>query len=215
MTVTILIVDDHPLIRQGLRNILDAETDFEVIGEAEDGVEALRLIDLLKPDVLTVDMLMPNLNGLEVLQQINKLSPSTLALVLSMQSADAYVADALRLGAAGYILKDTAPLEIVKAIRQALQGKIYLSDKLSARLEAAGQKVEQLPPDAYQLLTMREREILQMTAEGRSSTQIGEKLAISHRTVEIHRSNLMKKLGFNNQADLIRFAIRRGILPDE
>jgi DNA-binding NarL/FixJ family response regulator len=213
MTVTVLLVDDHPMIRQGLRNLLGDVPDFQVIGEAGDGVEAIRKIELTKPDVMVIDMMMPNLNGLEVLMQIKKLSPATRTIVFSMQSAEPYVVEALRAGAAGYILKDAGPGELIAAIHSVLQGNRYLSEGLSQRLEAGGPKVEDAPLDLYQTLTTREREILQMAAEGSSSTEIGEKLSISPRTVEIHRSRLLKKLGLRNQAELVRYAIKRGILP--
>lgn len=212
MTVTILLVDDHPIIRQGLHNLLGGVSDFQIIGEASDGIEAIHKIGLTKPDVLVLDLMMTNLNGLEVLLQVKKLSPTTHTIVFSMQSADAYIVEALRAGAAGYVLKDTGPAEIVAAIHSVLQGDRYLSERLSERLEAAELRVEDAPLDLYQTLTTREREILQMVAEGRSSIEIGDKLVISPRTVEIHRSKLMKKLGLRNQAELIRYTIKRGIL---
>ena len=212
MTVTLLLVDDHPIIRQGLRHLLEGEPEFRVVGEAGDGVDALLLVERLKPNILLVDMMMPGLNGLEVLRQIKKISPATRAIVLSMQSADAYVIEALKYGAAGYVIKDTGPSELVNAVREVTQGNQYLSAKLSEKLQASGRRIIDTPTDAYETLTSREREILQMTTEGRTSQEIGSKLVISPRTVEIHRSNLMKKLGVHNQADLIRFAIKRGIL---
>lgn len=213
MTVTVLLVDDHPMIRQGLRNLVASERDFQVVGEAGDGVEALQKIQLTRPDVLIIDMMMPNLNGLEVLVQVKKLSPRTRTIVFSMQSAEPYVVEALRAGADGYILKETGPGELIAAIHSVLQGDRFLSEKLSERLEANGVSVENAPLDLYQSLTMREREILQMAAEGWSSTEIGHKLGISPRTVELHRSRFLKKLGLRNQAELVRYAIRRGILP--
>jgi DNA-binding NarL/FixJ family response regulator len=201
------------MIRQGLRNLLGDVPDFQVIGEAGDGLEAIRKIELTKPDVMVIDMMMPNLNGLEVLMQIKKLSPATRTIVFSMQSAEPYVVEALRAGAAGYILKDAGPGELVDAIHSVLQGNRYLSEGLSKRLEAGIPKVEDTPLDLYQTLTTREREILQMAAEGSSSAEIGDKLSISPRTVEIHRSRFLKKLGLRNQAELVRYAIKRGILP--
>jgi two-component system response regulator NreC len=215
MTVTVLLVDDHPMIRQGLRNLLGDVPDFQVIGEANDGLEALQKIELLKPDVLIVDMMMPNLNGLDVLLQTKKISPCTRTIVFSMQSAEPYVVAALRAGAAGYILKDTGPGELVAAIHSVMQGNLYLSAQLSEWLESTKFKIEDAPLDLQLTLTMREREILQMVAEGRSSTEIGNRLVISPRTVETHRSHLMKKLGLRNQADLIRYAIKRGILAGD
>lgn len=213
MTVTVLLVDDHPMIRQGLRNLVTSENDFQVVGEAGDGVEALQKIELTKPDVLIIDMMMPNLNGLEVLLQVKRLSPRTRTIVFSMQSAEPYVVEALRAGADGYILKETGPGELIAAIHSVLQGDRYLSERLSEKLEGNSISVENAPLDLYQSLTTREREILQMAAEGRSSTEIGNKLGISPRTVELHRSRFLKKLGLRNQAELVRYAIKRGILP--
>lgn len=213
MTVTVLLVDDHPMIRQGLRNLVTSENDFQVVGEAGDGVEALQKIELTRPDVLIVDMMMPNLNGLEVLLQVKRLSPGTRMIVFSMQSAEPYVVEALRAGADGYLLKETGPGELIAAIHSVLRGDRYLSERLSERLEANGISVENAPLDLYQSLTAREREILQMAAEGRSSSEIGHRLGISPRTVELHRSRFLKKLGLRNQAELVRYAIRRGILP--
>ncbi len=212
MSVTLILADDHPIVRQGLRHLLQGEPEFLVLGEAGDGVEAIQLVDRLKPNILIVDMMMPGLNGLEVLRQVKKISPSTRTIVLSMQSADAYVVEALKNGAAGYVLKETGPSELVKAVHEVNLGNQFLSAKLSERFETGGGKIQDTPPDAYDTLTAREREIFQMTVEGRTSQEIGEKLMISPRTVEIHRSNLTTKLGIKNQADLIRFAIKRGIL---
>ena len=213
MSVTIILVDDHPIVRQGLRHLLEGEPGFKVMGEAGDGVEALLLAERLKPNILVVDMMMPGLNGLEVLRQLKHVSPDTRTIVLSMQSADAYVIEALKHGAAGYVLKETGPSELINAVREVTQGNQYLSAKLSARLQVSGRETMDIPSDIYETLTAREREILQMTAEGRTSQEIGDKLIISSRTVEVHRRNLMNKLGIHNQADLIRFAIKRGILP--
>lgn len=213
MPVTLLLADDHPIVRQGLRHLLESEPEFRVVGEAGDGVEALQLVERLKPNILVVDMMMPGLNGLEVLRQIKKISPSTRAIVLSMQSADAYVIEALKNGAAGYVLKETGPSELLNAVREVIQGNQFLSAKIFERFQSSGLRIKDTPTDAYETLTAREREILQMTVEGRTSVEIGDKLMISPRTVEAHRNNLTIKLGIKNHADLIRFAIRRGILP--
>ncbi len=213
MTVSILLVDDHPMIRQGLRNLLSGEAELRVVGEAGDGVEALKKIELFKPHILLIDMMMPNLNGLEVLRQAQKLSPATQTIVFSMHGAEPYVVEALRAGAAGYILKDAGPGEILNAIHTVLRGERYLSRGLAERLEASVYSAEDAPLDLYETLTTREREILEMTARGKSSTEIGEALSISPRTVEIHRSRFLKKLGLRNQMELVRYAIKRGILP--
>jgi two-component system response regulator NreC len=211
--VTVLLVDDHPIIRQGLRNLIAGAGDLQVIGEAADGIEALREIELRKPDIVLIDLMMPNLNGFEVLSQVRKLSPATRPIVFSMHGAEPYVVQALRAGAQGYVLKDAGPGEVVAAIRSVMRGDRYLSEPLRSRLEASTARVEDVPLDSHDSLTTRELEVLQMTAEGRSSAEIGKILGISPRTVEIHRGNLMRKLGLRNQTALIRYAINRGILP--
>ncbi len=213
MPVTLILADDHPIVRQGLRHLLEKEADFRIIGEAGDGVEAIRLVERMEPDILLVDMMMPGLNGLEVLRQIKKLSPGTRTIVLSMQSADAYVVEALKNGAAGYVLKETGPGELVQAVQEVVQGNRFLSAKFTERLPVIDALIQDTPTDPYESLTAREREILQMTAEGLTSAEIGRKLMISPRTVDEHRANIIAKLGFKNPADLIRFAIKRGILP--
>jgi len=214
MTVHVLLADDHPIIRQGLMRLLEAEPDMSVVGEAGDGLQAVQLAETLKPDVLVLDMMMPGLNGLEVLRQVKKRSPGTLNLVLSMQSADAYVVEALKCGASGYILKDSGPAEVVAAVRQVLQGQRFLSPKLSEKLiDAYIQTAEKSTADLYETLTDREREVLQMASESMTNAEIARRLSLSPRTVELHRSRMMNKLGLHNQTDLIRYAVKRGILP--
>jgi len=212
MTVTVLLADDHPIVRQGLCHLLENDPEFKVVGEAGDGIEAIQMVQRLTPNVLVVDMMMPGLNGLEVIRQVKHISPATRTIVLSLQSADAYVIEAIKSGAAGYVLKDTGPGELANAVREVARGNRYLSAKLSERLEADGRKIEDIPSDAYETLTAREREVLQMTVEGLTSLEIGKKLMISSRTVELHRSKLTSKLGIHNQPGLIRLAIKRGIL---
>ena len=211
--MTLVVADDHPIVRQGLRHLLEAEAEFRIVGEAGDGVEAIQLVERFKPNILIVDMMMPGVNGLEVLRQVRKISPTTRTIVLSMQSAEAYVIEALKNGAGGYVLKETGPSELVHAVYEVNQGNQFLSAKFSNRFIESGLPVNDAPPDAYETLTRREREIFQMTVEGLTSAEIGRKLSISPRTVDEHRSNLTFKLGIKNQADLIRFAIKRGILP--
>ncbi|HXD08453.1 MAG TPA: response regulator transcription factor [Anaerolineales bacterium] len=216
MTVTILLADDHPLIRQGLRTLLEAESGFSVVGEAKDGLQAVRLAESLQPSILIVDLMMPNLNGLEVLKQVRHRSPNTHMIVLSMQSAEPYVVETFRSGAIGYVLKDSAPGELITAIRQALVNEKYLSPKLREPLIDMIAKVgENVNMDPYETLTDREREVLQMAAEGKTAPEIARQLSISHRTVELHRSRMMNKMGFRTQTELVRYAIKRGILPME
>lgn len=213
MGVRIVLADDHPIVRQGMRHLLETQKDLEIIGEAEDGLQTVRLVDELKPDILIVDMMMPGLNGLEALRQVKKLAPKTHVIILSMQSADSYVLEAVKGGASGYILKETGPSELIQAIHKVIAGETFLSPKLSERLSAGFvESGDDTLRDPYELLTTREREILQMAAEGMSSTEMGEKLVISPRTVETHRSRLMRKLGLRNQTELVRYALQRGIL---
>ena len=214
MSVKVLLADDHPVVRGGMRNFLGKEADFSVIGEAEDGLQAVQLAENLRPDIIVLDMMMPLLNGLEVLRQLAKRLPKTRIIILSMQSADPYVTQALKEGAAGYVLKDSAPDELVKAIRQVHGGQKYLSPQLNERLiNRFIQKVDNDTLDPLAPLTDREREVLQMTAEGLTSIEIGEHLSLSPRTVESHRQSIMNKLAIDNHVDLIRFAIKHGILP--
>jgi two-component system, NarL family, response regulator NreC len=214
MTVTVLLADDHPIVRQGLRHLLEAEPDLKIVGEASDGLQAVQLTEKFKPNVLIVDMMMPDLNGLEVLRQVKDRSPATCCIVLSMQSADVYVVEALKAGALGYVLKETGPSELVNAVQQVIGGKRYLSPRLSERLiDVLLHAAEDFTHDPYETLTNREREILQMSAEGMTTAAIAKRLSISPRTAELHRSRMMDKLGLNNQTELIRYALKRGILP--
>jgi len=213
MSVSILLADDHPIVRQGMRNLFETETNLSVVGEAEDGLQAVQLAEQLKPDVVIVDMMMPRLNGMEAIRQISSRLPNTHCVVLSMQSADPYVVQALKAGADGYVLKDSGPNELIKAIQTVLKGKRYLSPQLSANLiDHIIAKVETDMLDPYNLLTVREREALQLAAAGLSSREIAARISISVRTVEQHRQSMMRKMGFKNQTALIRFAFKRGII---
>ena len=214
MSVTILLADDHPVVRQGMRNLLVTEAGFSVVGEAKDGLEAVQLAEKLKPDVVVIDMMMPRLNGLEAIRQIISRMPDTRCIVLSMQSADPYIVQALKAGASGYVLKDSGPTDVVNAIHQVLDGKRYLSSQLSEKLiDLFIAKVETNVLDPYNALTTREREVLQLAAEGHSNSHIADQLALSPRTVERHRQSMMAKMEFDTQTDLIRFALKKGILP--
>lgn len=213
MTVTVLLADDHPIVRQGLRHLLEAEPDLKIVGEASDGLQAVQFTEKFKPNVLIVDIMMPGLNGLEVLRQIKDRSPSTCSIVLSMQSADVYVVEALKSGALGYVLKETGPSELVNAVQQVIEGKRYLSPRLSERLiDVLLQTSEEITLDPYETLTNREREILQMAAEGMTTAVIAKRLSISPRTAELHRGRMMDKLGLHTQTELILYALKRGIL---
>jgi two-component system, NarL family, response regulator NreC len=214
MNVSVLLADDHPFVRRGIRNLLDSESDLSVVAEAEDGVQVVQLAEKFRPDILVVDLMMPNLNGLEVLKQVRHRSPKTRMVVLSMQSAEPYVVEAFRSGATGYVLKDSAPDELIYAIRQALIDVRYLSPKLPDRLIIAmTEPAGRAEPDAYESLTDREREVFQMAAEGKTAAEIARILSISPRTAELHRGRMMNKLGLRSQTDLVRHAVKRGIVP--
>lgn len=211
---TIVLADDHQIVRQGLCALLESESDFSIVGETGDGLEAVDLIDRLQPDVLVVDLMMPGLNGLEVTRQAGKRSPRTRIVILSMHADEAYVLEALRNGARGYVLKDASMADLVRAIREVTIGKHFLSPPLSERaIEIYKQRAETVVLDRYEMLTNREREVLHLLAEGYSYKEMGVRLSISPRTAETHRTNLMRKLDLRTQTDLIRYALRRGILP--
>lgn len=192
----ILLADDHNIVRQGLRALLQSEPHFRLVGEASDGIEAVRLAERLKPDVLITDVMMAGLNGLEVTRQVTKMLPQIRVIILSMHTNDAYVLAALKNGALGYVLKDSQAADLIQAVKEVLAGNRYLSPPLTERaLELYMRKIESVPDDPYEMLTSREREVLQLVAEGRTSVEIASRLFISPRTAEGHRANLMRKLG--------------------
>ena len=216
MTTTIVLADDHHIVRQGLRALLEGESDLTVVGEAGDGLETVQSVEELNPKVLVLDLMMPGLNGLDVLKQIKKRVPQTQIVILSMYSNEAYVLEALSNGASAYVLKDSHSNELIQAVREAAAGRRYLSPPLSARaIEVYQEKAKAATIDKYETLTTREREVLHLAAEGHTNNEIAARLGISSRTAETHRSNLMHKLDLHTQADLIRFALRRGLIPME
>lgn len=207
---TIVLADDHHVVRQGLRALLEAEADFHIVGEAA------RLAERLQPDVLVLDLMMPGLSGLDVTWHVSQQSPKTRVVILSMHDNEAYVVEALRNGAAAYVFKNSTADELVQAVRAVAAGRRHLSPPLSEQaIEAQLQKAQLPPPDPYDSLTRREREVLHLVAEGHTSAEIAARLSLSPRTIEMHRSNLMRKLGLRTHTDLIRLALRRGILPLE
>lgn len=213
MSITILLADDHNVVRQGLRAVLDREADFSVVGEAVEGFEAVRLAERLHPDVLVVDLLMPGLNGIEVVRQVAERLPATRALVLSVESDERNVQEALTNGAAGYVVKDAPASELIEAIREVAAGKRHLSPALSElALSAYVKSSQSRENDTYRRLTAREREVLYLAAQGNTNAQIGKRLFISPRTVEIHRASLMRKLGLKRPVELILYAVRNGIV---
>jgi DNA-binding NarL/FixJ family response regulator len=210
----LLLADDHQILRQGLRALLSNETDLELVGEVGDGLEAVEQTAKLKPDVLLLDLMMPHLNGLEVTRQLAHLAPETHIIILSMHAEEAYVLEALRCGAQGYVLKDAGSTELLHAIREVVAGRTYLSSPLSERAIAyyVEKAKEEEPLDPYETLTTREREVLHMAAEGQNSAEIATRLFISPRTAETHRANLLHKLGLHSQTDIVRYALQRGII---
>ena len=212
--ITIVLADDHQIVRQGIRALLEKQSDFKVIGEAEDGLRAVNLVRSLNPYLVVLDLMMPGINGMEVTRQIKDISPQTRIIILSMYSNEAYVLEALRNGADGYVLKGSSSDDLVRAMREVAAGRRYLSPPLSEEaLEAYTQITKSTALDPYNTLTTREREVLHMAAEGLSNAEIADRLSISPRTVEIHRANMMRKLRLHKQIELVRYAIQRGILP--
>ncbi len=211
--ITIVLAEDHHVVRQGLRALLEADPDFSVVGEAGDGLEAVDLVERLQPNVLIVDLMMPGLNGLEVTRQVSQRLPQTRIVILSVHADESYVLEALRAGAVAYVLKESTADELVGAVRQASAGRRHLSAPLSDRaIQAYVDKAQVATLDLYETLTTREREVLHLSAEGLTSPQIAARLSISPRTVETHRAHLMRKLGLSTQTDLIRYALQRGII---
>lgn len=212
--ITTLLADDHRLVRQALRRLLQSEFDIEVVAEAADGLEALALVELHRPRVLVVDVMLPGLTGLGVVRHVAREWPETACVVLSMHANEAYVTEALRSGARAYVLKEADADELVTAIRRAAEGKRYLSSELSERAIAAYGALgphTQEPPGAE--LSAREEEVLLHTVSGATGAKVAERLFISPRTVEKHRQNLMRKLGLRSQRELVLYAVARGLLP--
>jgi two-component system response regulator NreC len=211
--INILLADDHEVVRKGLKALLSAEPDFNILGEAGDGIDTLELVSKLQPDVLVLDLMMPGMNGLEVTRRLSKKNPEVGIIILSMHSNEAYVLEALRSGAKAYVLKESPPEELILGIREVVAGHQYLSSPLSEKsIDSYTQKAEILNNEPFSSLTAREREILLLIAQGRSNSEIADELSISARTVETHRTNLMHELGLHNHAQLMQFAIRKGIM---
>jgi len=209
---TVILADDHEVVRRGVRSILEADGAFKVLAEVADGLSAVQAVEKHKPALLFLDLSMPRLHGLEALRQVRTASPNTKVLILSMHNDEPYVIEALRAGAMAYILKGSESTEIARAVAEVVAGRRYLSAPLSERAIAALTSRTPDQADPLNALTPREREVLSLAAEGLSTTEMAEKLFISPRTAETHRTNLMQKLGLQSQTDLVRFAIRRGLI---
>jgi DNA-binding NarL/FixJ family response regulator len=217
MSPTVFLADDHAVVRDGLRFLLEAQDGVTVIGDADNGRDAVRQVAELRPDIALLDIAMPDLNGIEATRQICEMCPSTQVIILSMHSTIEHVFRALQAGARGYLLKESAGVEVVNAIRAVHAGHRYLSQKISdqviddyARLHGAAQDESPLAR-----LSPREREVLQFVVEGKSSAQIAAILSLSPKTVETYRSRLMEKLGLSDLPSLVKFAIQHGLTPLE
>ena len=211
----VVLADDHAVVRKGIRALLASLPGVEVVAEASDGREALALIEAHRPDVAVVDVTMPGLNGLDVAVRVPKASPGTKVLILSMHAGEAYVAQALRAGVAGYLLKDAADDELPMAVKAVMRGDVYLSPKISKQVVERYVQAGSAEPDPLAGLTSRQREILQLVAEGKSSKEVAALLELSVKTVESHRSQIMERLGVHDLTGLVRFAIRVGLVSPE
>ncbi len=210
--ITIIIADDHKLVRQGMRSLFETRPGFEVIGEASDGLEAVKLIGDLLPDIALLDVMMPNLNGVEAAKLIQQRGFKTKVIFLSMYANAMYAVRGLQSGALGYVLKDSDFSEILQAIEIVLKGKRYISTAIADEVLEMLLKTDTGKDESLEILSVREREILQLIAEGNTNAAIAEKLILSVRTVEAHRSNIMKKLRLNSHVDLVKYAINKGLI---
>lgn len=213
--LTVLLADDHTIVRQGIAKILDSEPGLKVIGEASNGREVVQMVEELSPDVVLMDIAMPQLSGIEATRQIKKIRPRTKIIILSMHSNERFISEALHLGASGYLLKNSTATDIVQAVRAARDGDTFLSPAISRQVVDSylsmkkGQVTQQ---DLYSTLTNREREVFQMIAEGRTVKEISSILCLSISTVKTHRANLMDKLKMENLSQLVQFAVALGLV---
>ena len=215
--IRLLLADDHAVVRSGLRLLLEAQPDMAIIGEAENGADAIRRTAELKPDVVLMDIAMPGMNGIEATRRIKAQAPATAVLALTMYEDDQYFFEMLRAGAAGYVPKRAAPDELVSAIRAVSRGEVFLYPSLAGRLVQdylQRRSVEEQAPPADEL-TPREQEVLTLIAQGLSNNEISDQLVISAKTVDRHRENIMRKLNLHNRVDLVKYALRKGLIDLE
>ncbi len=215
--VRIVIAEDHTILREGLRSLLSSNPNFEIVGEAADGREAIRCVEKFKPDLILTDLSMPRMNGMEAIKEIKRGSPATKVLVLTVHRAEEYILATFRAGADGYVLKDSTHSELVMAVQKVLSGTHYISPEISAKVIEGyleGKKTLK-PRTSWETLTQREKEILKLIAEGYRNKEIAEDLCISVKTVEKHRANLMEKLDLHSLQALTAFAIEKGIVSRE
>jgi len=212
----IVIVEDHRILREGLRSLLSSNSEFEVVGEAEDGLEAIRCVEEYKPDLVLMDLSMPRMDGLDAIGEVKNRCPSTKLVVLTVHKAEEYIFESLKAGADGYLLKDATYEELTLAIKNVLDGKPYLSPGISGKLVEGyleGRMLSSLPSKA-EILTQRERQILKLIAEGHKNKEIADFLCISIKTVEKHRANLMKKLNLHNASAITAYALEKGLITN-
>jgi len=212
--IKIVIADDHTIVRQGLKKLLEEEDYMKIIGEAMNGREAVRKVQELKPDIVIMDIAMPILNGIEATRQIKQSPLKTKVIILSMHDHNRYIRELLSIGVSGYLLKDAVSGDIIKAILAAVKGDIYLSPSISSRVidDYVGMNKKTSQEELYNTLTNREREVFQMMVEGYSTKKIAEMLCLSPSTIKSHRSNIMEKLKMDNLSKLIQYAIHLGII---
>ena len=215
--VRIVIAEDHTILREGLRSLLSSDPIFEIVGEAEDGREAIKCVEKFRPDLILTDLSMPRMNGMEAIKEIKRQSPKTKVLVLTVHKAEEYILATFRAGANGYLLKDSTHAELVMAVKKVLSGKQYISPEISEKVIEGyleGKKTLK-SQTSWETLTQREREILKLIAEGYKNKEIAEDLCISVKTVEKHRANLMEKLDLHSIQALTAFAIEKGLVSRE
>lgn len=213
--IKVLLVDDHPIVREGLKAHLATQPDLQVVGEAANGQEALRLAREVLPDVVLMDLTMPQMNGLEAIARLPKKTPRAKVLVLTMHENKEYIAQSIRLGARGYLRKDTSPAELVRAIKAVHAGEVFLNPAASRVVADEFQRGDKAPASEPPLLSDREREVLVLIAEGLSNKEVADRLGIGVRTAETHRERLMRKLNIRTVAGLTKFAVARGLVPLE
>ena len=213
--ISVVLADDHEMVRQGFRALLEKEMDFQVVGEAEDGREAMLLVERLHPDVMVMDLEMPGMSGMEAIRQLKKRGTTTRILILTMHRQTNTILQALWNGAAGYALKDAAVTDLIEGIRTVYQGEVFLSPSIATQVVTRlmeGLREEEIA-SPLDLLTDREREVLMLIAEGFNRQEIADKLSVSPKTVDTHRANLLRKLDLNNDAALVRLALRYELVP--
>jgi DNA-binding NarL/FixJ family response regulator len=212
--IRILLADDHTVVRKGLRLLLESQPEFQVIADAANGREAVAMAEEHRPDVVVMDVAMPTLNGIEAARQISARLPQTSVVFLSMHSDEGYVLRALKAGARAYLLKDSAEQDLINAVKAVREGKAFFSPAISKMLveDYMRQMQERKVEDSYELLTTREREVLQLLAEGKNNKEVAGVLNLSLYTVETHRSNIFQKLNLHSGAELILYAIRKGVI---